>query len=119
MSDRARNAGREAVRYWEPRRVIYNLVLVAVVIGWAVGTWPHFRPAMRLDSLIPLSVLALLANVCYSAAYLVDVPAQRSASRAAWRRWRKVLWLAGTLFAVLVENYWIADEIYPAVPWTP
>jgi hypothetical protein len=25
------------------------------------------------------------------------------------------VWLAGTPFAVLLENYWIADEIYPYV----
>jgi hypothetical protein len=24
------------------------------------------------------------------------------------------LWLIGTLFAIVVENYWIADEIYPS-----
>ena len=27
----------EAIRYWEPRRVIYNLVLVAVVVAYFVA----------------------------------------------------------------------------------
>ena len=31
------------------------------------------------------------------------------------RRWRRVVWYAGTIFAVLLTNYWIADEIYPFV----
>ena len=31
-------------------------------------------------------------------------------------RWRWALWLGGALFAVLLANYWIADEIYPYVP---
>ena len=110
------SAWRNAVRYWEPRRALYNLILLIVVIAWAAGTWPHFRPAVRLDSLIPLGVLAILANICYSAGYLVDVPAQGGEHAEAWRRWRTILWLAGTLFAVLFENYWIADEIYPVGP---
>ncbi len=26
-----------------------------------------------------------------------------------------ILWLLGILFALLIANYWIADEIYPDV----
>jgi hypothetical protein len=33
----------------------------------------------------------------------------------ALRRQRSVLWVIGTLFAILLANYWIADEIYPFV----
>jgi hypothetical protein len=110
-----RGVGQDAMRYWEPRRAIYNLVLAIVVIGWAIGTWPHFRPAVRLGSLFPLLILVLGANLCYSAAYVVDISVQRSSWGAAWRRWRWVLWLAGLLFAVLLANYWIADEIYPSL----
>jgi hypothetical protein len=105
----------DAIRYWELRRVPYNLLLTAVVVGWIVKTWPHFRVAMTLHSLLLLSILALLANLCYCAAYLVDVPLQYSPVATLWRRRRWVLWLVGTLFALLFENYWIADEIYPYV----
>jgi hypothetical protein len=109
----------EAARFWEPRRVIYNLILTAFVVLWVVKTWPHFRPAMTLDALLKLTVLGLLANVCYCAAYLVDLAMQWSspgAGRGAtWGRRRWGLWLLGTLLAIMVENYWIADEIYPSV----
>jgi hypothetical protein len=105
----------EAIRFWEPHRLAYNLVLAAVVIAWVVLTWPHFRPAFRLWTLVPLLVLALLANLCYCAAYLVDIPLQRSPMAAAWAGRRWVLWLLGTLLAFLFTNYWIADEIYPYV----
>jgi len=105
----------DAIRFWEPRRLVYNLVLAAVAVAWLVGTWPHFRPALTLWSLLRLAILASLANVCYCAAYLVDIPMQLSAFSAAWSRRRWVLWLLGTLLAVLMENYWIADEIYPFV----
>jgi hypothetical protein len=105
----------EAVRYWEPRRVIYNLALAAVSVCWAILSWPHFRPALNLSSLIPLSVLVLLANLCYCAAYIVDIPLQQSSIRGSWRTHRWALWMMGTLFAILVASYWINDEIYPAI----
>src|SRR5260370_37037933 len=66
----------DAIRFWEPRRLIYNLVLAVVVVIWLVASWPHFRPAFTLHSRMLLSILALLANACYCAAYLVDVPMQ-------------------------------------------
>jgi len=105
-----------AIRYWERGRVGYNLILAAVVIGWLVLTWPHFRPAFTWPSLAALLVLAVFANVCYCAAYFTDVAMQLSSFRDIWRRRRWVLWLTGTLFAILLTNYWIADEIYSFVP---
>jgi hypothetical protein len=105
----------DAIRYWEPRRIPYNLVLTVVVLAWLILTWPHFRQAMTLQHLFFLFVLAALANVCYCAAYLVDVPMQCSLVRTDWRRWRWGLWLMGMLLAIVVANYWIVDEIYPYV----
>lgn len=106
---------RDAIQYWEPRRIIYNLVLAAVAVAWLVLTWPHFRPAFTRQSWLLLLVLAAIANACYSAVYLADIPMQRSSLRDLWRRRRWYLWLAGTLLAVVLECYWIADEIYPYV----
>jgi hypothetical protein len=103
----------DAIRFWEFRRIFYNLVLSIVAVAWLVMTWPHFRPALTLPSLFLFFILALLANACYCAAYLVDIPLQHSPLAAVWRRRRWLLFLAGTLFAILLENYWIADEIYP------
>jgi hypothetical protein len=105
----------EAARFWEPRRLVYNLVLAAFVVGWIVRTWPHFRPAMTWEGLGILMVLALLANLCYCAAYLAEILIQNVTASTAWNRQRWVLWVVGTLFAILFENYWIADEIYPFV----
>jgi len=103
----------DAIHFWEPRRLFYNVTLTAVVFTWVAATWPHFRPAFTLTSLLPLTVLALLANVFYCAAYLVDIPMQLSTLGATWKRCRWILWLLGTLFALLLANYWISDEIYP------
>jgi hypothetical protein len=83
---------------------------------WVVWTWPHFRPAFIPQSIPPLAVLASLANGCYCAVYVVELLVPGSVSGRGWRHWRSSLWLAGTLLALFIECYWIADEIYPYVP---
>jgi hypothetical protein len=105
----------DAIGYWEPRRIIYNIILAAVFGGWVVLTWSHFREAPILQALLFLVIYAGAANLCYTAVYLVEIPLQRSTFRAQWQRWRFGLWLAGILLAILFTNYWIADEIYPYV----
>ena len=87
--------------------------MMAVAIQ-LVGTWPHFQPALTLHSLLLFSILALMANVCYCAAYLADLSIQEFSIRTAWKRWRWGVWAVGTLFAFVLANYWIGDEIYPA-----
>jgi len=105
-----REAFADAVRFWEPRRILYNSMLIAVVLLWVSLTWPHFQPALHLQPILALGVLALLANLCYCAAYLVEAS---MLGRNFWKnRHRWGLWIVGTLFAILLANYWIADEIY-------
>ena len=96
----------DAGRYWERRRIRYNAVLAGVVIVWVTVTWP---------TLLPLLGLAGIANLCYFAAYLVDLPLQFSSFRDGWRRHRWTLWTLGMAFAFVLTNYWIADEIYPYI----
>src|SRR3979490_712866 len=77
----------DALAYWEPRRIGYNLILAAMVVGRVTLTWPPFRSIFTGSIVLALIVLAVLANVCYCAAYLVDVPVQYSSFRPQWRRW--------------------------------
>ena len=105
----------DSIRFWEWRRLFYNLALAAVVLLWITLTWPYFRPAFTLLALFQLFVLALIANVLYCAAYLIDLPMQVSSFGSFWKRRRWTLWVLGTLFAILFANYWIADEIYPFI----
>ena len=105
----------DAIRYWEPRRIGYNVVLAGIVLGWIVLTWPHFRSAFNWSSVLAVFVLAVLANGCYCAAYVVDVVVQYSAFRDLWRRGRWDRWLIGVAFAGVITFCWIADEIYPSV----
>jgi len=102
-----------ALRFWERGRMLYNAVLTVIVLLWVTLTWPHFRPAMTLGSLEVMVLLALLANVCYCTAYIVEFFMQALLPEASWRRFRQTLWVLGMLFALLLANYWIVDEIYP------
>ena len=103
----------EAARFWERQRIWYNAVLCLFVVLWVIFTWPHFRPALTWIALGKMLVLALLANLCYCAGYVAELFMQPLFSQAYWRRVRWVVWMIGMLAAALLENYWIADEIYP------
>ncbi len=105
----------DSVRFWEPPRLLYNVVLAVVVLIWLLATWPHFRAMLTLQSLLLLVVLGLIANVCYCAAYLIDIPLQFSSFGSTWKRLRWGLWAFGMLLAIVLANYWIVDEIYPFV----
>ena len=102
-----------ALPIWERGRLLYNVILCLIVLLWVALTWPHFRPSLTLGSLVAMLVLALAANLCYSAAYLVDAFIRSALPEARRRRARQILFALGTLLAILLENYWIADEIYP------
>lgn len=104
---------RDAAKFWERGRIWHNLGLTIAVLLWIVFTWPHFRPAMNWVALGKMLVLALLANLCYCAGYVAELFMQPVTPRMLWRRVRVIVWIAGMLFALLLENYWIADEIYP------
>src|SRR5438270_1313395 len=93
----------------------YNTLLVAAVVLWIALTWPHFRPSMSLLALGRMTVLALLANLCYCAGYVAEAFIQPLVQQTSRRRLRWAVWIAGMLLSLLLENYWIADEIYPDV----
>ena len=105
----------DAIRFWEPRRIAYNAALVAVVLAWAAVDWARIHAGITFESLLAVLVLAVLANVCYCAAYLIEIPVQWSAYRGPWRQLRWLLWGFGTLLALALANYWLADEILPAL----
>jgi hypothetical protein len=104
---------RAAARFWEPQRLWYNAVLTFVVVLWVGLSWPHFRPALNLVALGKMLALALLANICYCAAYIAEFFQQAALPAIFWRKVRIAIWVMGMLLALLMENYWIADEIYP------
>ena len=89
----------DAIGYWERLRLPYNGVLAGVV-GYCL--LPRLLNPGGLDGgiiALELFLCAVLANVAYTTAYLVDVPVQLSGYRDRWRRWRIGLFVVGTAFA--------------------
>ena len=98
----------DAIRYWELRRIPYNVVLLVVVAALFLIGWPASLDRMTVHSAELIFVLAVLANVAYCAAYVVDVAAQWSAYRATWKRHRWMLFAIGVLFASILTRFFAA-----------
>lgn len=95
----------DAIRFWEPRRVIYNAVLAFVVIIYFIVGYPASKAILSLDLALGVFILAVVANVAYCAAYLADVFVQISGFREVWQRFRWVLFVIGTTFAAVITRF--------------
>jgi hypothetical protein len=95
----------DAIRYWELQRILYNAILMAIVVGVFVLQWPGSRSALSTDLVQSLFILAVLANVAYCAAYLVDIAAQNSAFGTTWKRYRWVVFAIGVVFAGIFARF--------------
>lgn len=93
------------LRYWEPRRLIYNGVLALVVLVHFFIGWPTSREKLSFDLALGVFFLAVLANIAYCAAYVADLFVQFAGLHEAWRRGRTVLLTIGTLFAATITHF--------------
>src|SRR6267142_2840454 len=95
----------DAIRYWELRRIPYNATLLLIVAVIFFVNSPGSLAHLTIDLLQLLFVLAVLANIAYCSAYVVDIAVQASAFRSTWRRYRWVLFGIGVLFASILANF--------------
>lgn len=99
----------DALRYWEPLRLIYNLLLLAITLACLAPALRSSRASINPMEQIPtLLLLAVIANILYCAAYVPDVFVQISLFRPQWRRWRWLLFVFGCLMAAFF-TYEIAE----------
>lgn len=91
-----------AIRYWEHRRIVYNVVLAAIVlfhlVAYAFSSLGNTHIASKLPTLF---ILGVAANVAYTTAYIIDIPAQLSDFQQVWRARRIILFVVGLLTAIL------------------
>ncbi|HEV2223718.1 MAG TPA: hypothetical protein VGR84_12015 [Candidatus Acidoferrales bacterium] len=99
-----RTAATNAIRYWEPRRIVYNVVLATITVAYFVAYYPGSRAAISLDEGLIIFLLAVLANVAYSSAYIADVFFQLSDYHQLWQKYRWVLFVIGTVFAGIITR---------------
>ncbi|MEM0896370.1 MAG: hypothetical protein AAGJ79_05740 [Verrucomicrobiota bacterium] len=96
----------DALRYWEPRRIGYNLAMLIVVAAFYLGSIE--KGGIWVPSLLGfISVFgaAVAANVLYSIVYPIEAFVQRSDLRQVWLGIRWVMYSIGTLLAVGLTYY--------------
>ncbi len=106
----------DAVRFWEPRRILYNAILAGIVVCYFLyflKASPSLKTDLTLDKLLDLFLLAILANVAYCAAYVVDIFTQWSSYRDLWRHYRWVLFFIGILFAGILTRFFAIGMFSP------
>src|SRR5579862_1603030 len=96
----------DAIRFWEPMRLVYNGILAGIVLVYFLMGYPASRANVSVDSVLFIFLLAVLANVAYCAAYVVDLFAQLSGFREMWQKRRWVLFVIGMLFAGVLTRFW-------------
>ncbi|MFM2295935.1 MAG: hypothetical protein RLZZ350_2348 [Verrucomicrobiota bacterium] len=101
---------KEAIRYWERRRIIYNLALMPPsLVGYAVASTVVFAgdlPKMHYVFLwFWLGLAALGANVCYSFAYALEFLFRSDELDSSWPELgRPAVFIGGTLLAMLLAG---------------
>lgn len=105
-----RDRSPSTVPYWELRRIGYNAVLAAIVLYNFARVWPRSRVVLAPKPIGMLMVLALIANLAYSAVYLFELALDPPSTG-----YRRATFIAGTLFAAVVTWYWLVDEIIPSL----
>lgn len=99
---------KSAIRYWERRRILYNLLLVPpTLVGYMVTSSVIYvgDPHVTLHGLV-FSMLALCvvgANICYTFAYALEFLLGSEDPTSYWlRSGRRGALIAGVLFAMLL-----------------
>ena len=70
----------DAIKFWEPWRLLYNLTLAAVVVIYFAIGYPLSRSVLTLDFCLALFLLAVVANIAYCAAYMLTYSLKRQNS---------------------------------------
>jgi hypothetical protein len=103
-----REALTDAIKYWEPRRIIYNVVLAAIVLTYFVLNYPASKAMLlSVDGVLFVLILAVLADIAYCATYAADIFAQLSGFRFVWLKYRWILLVIGVLFAGTITRFFV------------
>jgi hypothetical protein len=97
-----------AVRYWERRRIIYNLaLLLPAFFGYGLAdtfNWVGDAHQTHYTFILPLFALSAVgANICYSFSYVLEFLFGGDAPNSRWLRFgRPTAFVGGVLFAMLL-----------------
>ncbi len=98
---------KSAIRYWERRRIIYNVLLTPpALLGWglggAVGGAVEDRAVVGIGGLMLLFIFAAIcANICYTFSYALEfLLLSADDDGAALRNSRTVAFFAGCILSI-------------------
>lgn len=110
-----RNVISESIAYWEPRRIIYNSVLVVLAVAFGIVNLRHLEADIDLELFTALAAFLILANLLFSTGYLLDLIAASLNWGLQWRRFRGIGFHAGLLIAGLAASRFfvvISDDFF-------
>lgn len=104
-----------SIRYWERRRILYNLILLAIttirfcilIVNTNFSEFSNFEFTELLIPFVVFLYYAIMANILYCSAYIVDVFIQLSDFRNSWLKHRWMLFFSGTALASIITAYLI------------
>lgn len=105
---------RDAIRWWEPMRLYYNVALAAIVV---FVFWRNAPDSLdRIDALrcARAVILAGLANIAYCAVYPIELALVWCGLGGSRRGWRIALFGCGVSFAAAVT---FVISSFAAVPF--
>ena len=97
-----------AIRYWERRRIIYNLVLVPpAIFGFGFTdtlNWVGDPHETHYSFILPLFALSAVgANICYTFAYALEFLLGSDDPTSRWMRYgRTTAFVGGVVFAMFL-----------------
>lgn len=114
---------KEAIRYWEKRRIIYNLLLIppslfSYFMGSSFAAGIGDPPLFGIAGVIILFVgSAISANICYSLVYVIEFLLADSNKESGWTQYgRPFVFICGCIlggFLALLGGKSIALSQYP------
>jgi len=103
---------RSAIRYWERRRIVFNLALIppaalSYIFTAGIEAGLGGVPVLTdLQVLISFIGAAIGANVCYSFAYVLEFWFGSDSPESGWLRWgRTAVLVAGVLFSIVLATF--------------
>ena len=100
---------RSAIRYWERRRLFYNLALILpALLGFHSGSVGAARHGLVRDSgteivLLLFVLWAIPANICYTFAYALEFLFASDTEDSWWlENGRTTAFVSGTVFAMVL-----------------
>ena len=113
----------EAIRYWEKRRIVWNVLLVppallGYVLPAGIAAGIGDRAMLGWPEVLAMFCFAAVgANICYSFAYVVEFWIQGSGVEKEYRKYgRTLLFVLGSLLGIglaLMGGASIAQMRYP------